>query len=220
MTSPKQIKANRLNAQKSTGPKTEEAKAAVSKNAIKHGLLAKQTLLPWENESELGELHDRLTKALKPEGELESLLTDRIISLTWRLCRAGRIETAIFVWRKYSLSFDGALAEMKSYTKIVTHDLQDLFAPTTEITDDEKYLEASRKVSQQSCLVNGELPALGRTFVGDADVFSKLHRYETGLERSLFNALHELQRLQATRDGEDVPLPVAIDVHGGSLSTP
>lgn len=199
MASPKQIKANQLNAQKSTGPKTEEAKSIVSKNAVKHGLLARETLLPWENGDELIALRERLIKALNPEGELELLLTDRIISLTWRLCRAGRIETAIFVWRKYSLSFEAALAEMQSHTKVVRHDFPDIFAPTTEITDDEKYRAASRKVADQSALVNSELPALGRTFVGDADVFSKLHRYETGLERSLFNSLHELQRLQAAR---------------------
>jgi hypothetical protein len=41
---------------------------------------------------------------------------------------------------------------------------------------------------------------LGRTFVRDAeevDAFSKLSRYETAIERSLYKALHELQRLQA-----------------------
>jgi len=39
-----------------------------------------------------------------------------------------------------------------------------------------------------------------------------LSRYEVTLERSLYKALHELQRLQAARDGQAVPLPEAIDV--------
>jgi hypothetical protein len=39
-----------------------------------------------------------------------------------------------------------------------------------------------------------------------------LSRYEVTLERSLFKALHELQRLQAARDGRDVPLPEAVDL--------
>lgn len=43
----------------------------------------------------------------------------------------------------------------------------------------------------------------------DAD---KVFRYEIMLERSIYKALHELQRLQADRKGEKVPLPVAIDV--------
>jgi hypothetical protein len=43
----------------------------------------------------------------------------------------------------------------------------------------------------------------------DADLF---FRYETMLERGIYKALHELQRLQAARKGEAVPLPVAVDV--------
>ena len=42
-----------------------------------------------------------------------------------------------------------------------------------------------------------------------ADMF---FRYETMLERGIYKALHELQRLQAIRNNENVPLPVAIDI--------
>ena len=45
-----------------------------------------------------------------------------------------------------------------------------------------------------------------------------LSRYEVTLERSLYKALHELQRLQAARDGQAVPLPEAVEVN--SVSTP
>ena len=46
-----------------------------------------------------------------------------------------------------------------------------------------------------------------------ADTFSRLARYETSLERSLYKALHELQRLQAPRAGRAVLPPVAVDVN-------
>lgn len=39
-----------------------------------------------------------------------------------------------------------------------------------------------------------------------------LSRYESTLERGLFKSLHELQRLQAARQGEAVPPPEAVDV--------
>ena len=37
-------------------------------------------------------------------------------------------------------------------------------------------------------------------------------RYEAHLERSLYKALHELQRLQAARQGRPVAAPVVVDV--------
>ena len=43
-------------------------------------------------------------------------------------------------------------------------------------------------------------------------VIGKLHRYEAHIERGLYRALHELQRLQATRHGQIVPAPTAMDV--------
>jgi hypothetical protein len=47
----------------------------------------------------------------------------------------------------------------------------------------------------------------------DTLTLEKLSRYETTLERSLYKALHELERRQAARDGQTVPLPVAVDVN-------
>ena len=49
MASTKRNEANRRNAQKSTGPKTAEGKAITSQNAIRHGLLATEILLPDED---------------------------------------------------------------------------------------------------------------------------------------------------------------------------
>ena len=37
-------------------------------------------------------------------------------------------------------------------------------------------------------------------------------RYETTIERGIYKALHELQRIQATRSGRPVSLPLAIDI--------
>src|SRR5215210_558428 len=104
MTSDKKAEANRRNALKSTGPKTPEGKAAVRLNAVKHGLLSQDVLLPGEDEAALKELGERLRDELQPAGELESLIVERIIATHWRLRRLGRVETGLFA-REFSEGF-------------------------------------------------------------------------------------------------------------------
>ena len=43
-------------------------------------------------------------------------------------------------------------------------------------------------------------------------VITNISRYEAHLERSLYKTMHELERLQATRAGQPVPPPAAVDV--------
>ena len=62
---------------------------------------------------------------------------------------------------------------------------------------------------------SGTRQDLGFAFIHAAnhsDAFSKLSRYETTIERGLYRALHELQRLQAARAGQAVPPPAVVDV--------
>ena len=44
-------------------------------------------------------------------------------------------------------------------------------------------------------------------------MLEKVNRYETSLERSLYKALHELERRQAARNGQAVPPPVTVDIN-------
>jgi len=67
----------------------------------------------------------------------------------------------------------------------------------------------------ERCLGFSELQSLGTVFAqdsGEEGAFLKLSRYETAIERGLFRALHELERLQARRLGADVPPPTTVDV--------
>jgi hypothetical protein len=145
MTSEKQAQANRQNALKSTGPKTPEGKAAVRLNAIKHGLLSRETLLPGEDEEALRELGERLRDELQPVGELENLLVDRIVASLWRLRRLGRVEAGIFAWDLYGEWAKRARQEARSYTKVeggYDEPWPNPIESTTIITDREKHQEA------------------------------------------------------------------------------
>jgi len=119
MTSEKKAQANRQNALKSTGPKTPEGKDAVRLNAMKHGLLCQEVLLPGEDEEALRELSEHLWTELKPVGEMENLLVDRIIASHWRLRRLGRVEAGIFAWERYEELVERAEREAQGYARIV-----------------------------------------------------------------------------------------------------
>ena len=155
MTTTRQAEANRLNALKSTGPRTPAGRAAIAHNATKHGLLSRESLVKGESEADLVDFGKRLRAQLAPVGELELLLVDRIVSTAWRLRRLVCVETVFF---------------------------------------------------------NKEHTALDHAFSYGRERMSTLSRYEVTLERSFYKALHELQRLQAARDGQAVPLPVVVDV--------
>jgi hypothetical protein len=218
MTSDKQAQANRRNALKSTGPKTPEGKAAVRHNATKHGLLSQEVLLPDEDAAALEELGERLRAELQPVGELEGMLVDRIIAAYWRLRRLGRVEAGIFAWELYGELAARARQEARIYERqeSVDDDFLSAILPTTKITDEKKHRDALSKAKEMESMRDAETATLGRTFIRDSEkvnAFSKLSRYETAIERSLYKALHELQRLQAGRNTEgNVPPPAVVDV--------
>ena len=88
-TSLAKIEANRKNAQKSTGPKDT---SLTRLNALKHGLLSKDVIIEGEDRRAHEELGRRLRLELAPQGELENIFVDRIVSSAWRLKRAIRVE--------------------------------------------------------------------------------------------------------------------------------
>lgn len=215
MSSLKQIAANRLNAEKSTGPKSDEGKALVSQNALKHGLLSSQAILPWEDSRSLDELAKGLRSELHPNGELELLLVDRIASLVWRLRRAGKIETAILAIELHEADLKRAWKETAAYIERPESPFSSK-PEKVKILDQQKYDEALQNEAEVRSRMNDEGAILGQGFVKQAKNLMTLHRYETMLERSLFKALHELQRVQAMRLGVEVAIPLAIDVQGDS----
>ena len=96
MASEAQVVANRLNAQKSTGPRTAEGKATASQNAVTHGLLARQAVIRGEDPGQFEFYRDAMLGELSPSGAMESMLAERVAGLAWRLRRAERIQAEVF----------------------------------------------------------------------------------------------------------------------------
>jgi hypothetical protein len=92
MTSEKQILANQANAAHSTGPRTEEGKAASSRNAVKHNLTGVMTLLPGEDPDDYANFCDSLIPTYGPVGPMETHLAQAIVNDHWRIERIRRLE--------------------------------------------------------------------------------------------------------------------------------
>lgn len=95
LTSEKQIRANRENAQKATGPTSAEGKARSSQNARKHNIFT-TSVEPVRNGAfaeDDEELHDRvqaIVNSLRPRDAIESAVAAQIAGVMIRLERLDR----------------------------------------------------------------------------------------------------------------------------------
>ena len=96
MASEAQRKANRENANLSTGPKTESGKAKSSLNAVKTGLTGRTVLLPTDDAEAYQRHVLRFFGEWKPETEAEHALVQSLADTEWRLLRIPTLEAGIY----------------------------------------------------------------------------------------------------------------------------
>ncbi len=96
MASQKQIEANRLNALKSTGPRTEEGKAESRQNAKRDGITGQVITLSAEDLPIFEKLKAELVADLAPQTVMETRLASSIAWDTWRLDHLRSIEMNIY----------------------------------------------------------------------------------------------------------------------------
>jgi hypothetical protein len=103
MASRKQLEANRQNATRSTGPKTQAGKARSRLNSRKHGLTAKMIVIGGEDPAQFEELRAELMEQHDPQSVLECELVERLSGILWRLRRVPFFEAAILEAHKAEL---------------------------------------------------------------------------------------------------------------------
>jgi hypothetical protein len=191
MATQKQIKANRQNAQKSTGPKTDEGKAAVSQNAVKHGLFA-ESVITGEDPAEYEAFHDNMLAELAPVGMVELMLAERVVSLWWRLRRAERMQNQVI--------------EDKIENRVTN-------PWAIERRKDHCYNEGLEPGDPR---FEPEHLALGRIAISDwaaCRILDRMLLYERRIESSLNRAMKELKRFQVVRriERQDAEQQIAPD---------
>ena len=96
MSSQSQIDANRINAQKSTGPRTPEGKARSRRNGLLHGLTAKTCMLEDEDPEGFTDLVYEISDKYRPQDTDEDFCIERMAKARWRYNRIMPLEAAIF----------------------------------------------------------------------------------------------------------------------------
>jgi hypothetical protein len=96
MTSHRQIEANRRNALKSTGPRTEAGKQTSRCNAVRHGLTAETVISALEDAEDYKAFEAAITADYDAQSTVERELVLRLASILWRLRRATTMETGLF----------------------------------------------------------------------------------------------------------------------------
>ena len=92
MSSARRIQASRANGAKSKGPITEAGKRVVSRNAVRHGLLANSILLEGEDADAFLALAQAFDREFQPADEAEHALVDALVVCRWRLMRLWGFE--------------------------------------------------------------------------------------------------------------------------------
>jgi hypothetical protein len=95
MTSVKQVEANRRNALKSTGPKTEAGRLRSRRNALRHGLTAETVIYLLEDADDYKAFEAAVTNDFDVQTAVERELVLRLASLLWRLRRAVTVESGL-----------------------------------------------------------------------------------------------------------------------------
>ncbi len=90
------LRANRANAKKSTGPKTEAGKSRSALNATRHGILSQVIHLPEEEMNSYHEFTETYVASLSPVGAVETQLANSCADLQFRLHRLAAAEHNLF----------------------------------------------------------------------------------------------------------------------------
>ncbi len=97
--SPARLAANRANALRSSGPKTEAGKAASRANAYKHGLTGSGVVAPADDLDEVDRVLEGVRSEVSPSGVVGEAMARRVATMIVRLDRCVAHETATLAAR-------------------------------------------------------------------------------------------------------------------------
>ena len=207
MTSFKQIEANRRNALRSTGPKTEAGKEVSRRNAVRHGLTAETVIGALEDAEDYRAFEAAVMTDYDAQSAVERELVLRLASLLWRLRRATAMETGLFEIQA------GYLPEYRQARQLLPNS-RDVIHATFGRTDPgggEAHTR-SKALNKIQAVVTSGLDSdclaveLARCFLRLANLpnfaLDRLSRYEAALWRQAGQILYALELLDRRKPQE------------------
>ena len=200
-TSNKQIEANRANAKRSTGPKTEAGKRRSRRNSRKHGLTAEVLVVGNENAEDFRELREGLMKQYDPQGAMECELMERVAGILWRLRRVPVFEAAAIDFRvdqaaEQQRKREQEVWERRELQRQIVSESRGEDAREEEAGEQEQAEEDEGAALLESSITLGD--ALTTDFAY-TNSLHKLGRHETSLMNSLTKTQQMLVDLQSSR---------------------
>jgi hypothetical protein len=190
MTSYRQIEANRRNALRSTGPKTEAGKQVSRCNAVRHGLTAETVIGALEDAEDYKAFEAAITADYEAQSAVERELVLRLASVLWRLRRATMMENGLFDiqaehLRDYRQTRDSIPAVCRYADRMSAHEVM---VPEASMKADGANVEFARCFLRLANLPNFAL--------------DRLSRYEATLWRQAGRILSALDALDRRRPQE------------------
>ena len=215
--SAKQLRANRRNAQRSTGPRTEEGKAASARNATTHGAFCADLLLPGEDPEELLALKRGIDAALSPRDAIERELADRIAAAQWRLRRLRGAERAALLRTQSPATPTAAQRALDRAMRFAQETAERFreYGWDPELAKAEIAAVAEEDAKLPPDPTPGEMLAKEFGYYGSGTV-ERLSRYQQRLEQSVHRAMRELRQWRKDKRelGEPGELPPCADGGG------
>ena len=206
MTSYRQIEANRRNALKSTGPRTEAGKQASRCNAVRHGLTAETVIAALEDAEDYKAFEGAITADYDAQSAVERELVLRLASVLWRLRRATTMETGLFEIQAQHLR---NYRQNRPLLPASGDVIQALFRRPDSVNADEASQDSSsimEKVPNSRNKAAAPAVEFARCFMRLANLpnfaLDRLSRYETNLWRQAGRILYALEMLDRRKPQE------------------
>jgi hypothetical protein len=94
MATDKQIRANRANAKKSTGPRTPAGRAKCAQNGQSHAWLARTVVIPGESPTRFISVLAQLEEEFDPQTSVEQALVENMATSRWNQLRLMGMQNA------------------------------------------------------------------------------------------------------------------------------